>query len=172
MQPSPSPRARIALAPELPEHAGFLRALYLSTREDEMRHVPWGPEQKQAFLVSQFETQHAYYRGRFPEATYSVIIIDDAPAGRLYVHRSAGEIELVDVSLLPEHRGAGIGSTLVRELLDESVRSGIPVRLYVEHENPAKRLYDRLGFRVLNDIGIYLHMEWRAEWPTDDGSAS
>lgn len=133
-----------------------------------MRRVPWTDEQKNAFLSSQFDTQHAYYRARFPDASYLVIAIDGAPAGRFYVHRQTDEIELVDIALLPQHRGAGLGSALVRELLDESARSGVPVRLYVEHENPAKRLYDRLGFRVLNDIGIYLHMEWRATWPAGD----
>jgi ribosomal protein S18 acetylase RimI-like enzyme len=156
------------LRTETLEHLEFLRALYATTRQDEMRRVPWTDEQKESFLSSQFDAQHAYYRGRFPDASYLVIFIDGAPAGRLYVHRRADEIELVDVALLPRHRGTGIGGALVRDLQDEAARSGLPLRLYVEHENPAKRLYDRLGFRVLRDIGLYFQMEWRAEWRTGD----
>jgi ribosomal protein S18 acetylase RimI-like enzyme len=154
------------LRTETPEHLEFLRALYATTRQDEMRRVPWTDEQKESFLSSQFDAQHAYYRGRFPDASYLVVFIDGSPAGRLYVHRRADEIELVDVALLPRHRGTGIGSALVRDLQDEAARSGLPLRLYVEHENPARRLYDRLGFRVLRDIGLYFQMEWRAEWRT------
>lgn len=160
------------MCPETLEHLEFLRALYATTRQDEMRLVPWTDEQKRSFLASQFDTQRAYYREQFPDASYLVIFVDGAPAGRLYVYRRADEIELVDVALLPQYRGAGLGSALVRELQDESARSGLPLRLYVEHENPARRLYDRLGFRVLRDIGLYIHMEWRSEWRAGDGNVS
>jgi ribosomal protein S18 acetylase RimI-like enzyme len=156
-------RDRVALEPEGPGHLAFLRELYASTREDELRRAPWTDEQKRAFLASQFEAQHAYYHQQWPDASYLVVTVDGELAGRLYVHRRPEEIELVDVALLPRHRGCGIGADLVRELQDEARSAAVPLRLYVEHENPARRLYDRLGFRPVGDTGVYVHMEWRAE---------
>jgi GNAT superfamily N-acetyltransferase len=156
-------RDRATLRPETAEDAEFLRALYASTRAEELAPIPWTDAQKRAFLDAQFEAQHSYYRDHFAGADFLVILVDGAPAGRLYVHRRADEIGLVDIALVPAIRNGGLGTELIRELLAESARSGVPVRIHVEHLNPARRLYERLGFRTLEDQGIYLHMEWSHE---------
>jgi ribosomal protein S18 acetylase RimI-like enzyme len=155
-------RDRASLRPETAEDMGFLRALYASTRADEMSWVPWPEEQKREFLDMQFSAQHVYYRDQFSDAEFSVILVDGSPAGRIYVHRRPDEISLVDIALVPELRNGGLGTTLIRELLAESERTGIPLRIHVEHQNPARRLYERLGFRAIADLGVYLHMEWTA----------
>ena len=85
------------------------------------------------------------------------------PIGRLYIDRSEDEIRLIDIALLPEHRGKGIGGSLMRQTLDEARLAGKPVRIHVEHNNPARRLYDRLGFRPVEDQGVYDLLEWRPE---------
>jgi ribosomal protein S18 acetylase RimI-like enzyme len=154
-------RERISLRPEVPADEPFLLAVYASSRAPEMRLVAWPEEQKRAFLSSQFHAQRASYRDRIPDAAFDVILLDGERAGRFYVHRGAETFELVDIALLEKHRDAGIGGTLVRELLAEAARAGKPVRLYVELENPARRLYERLGFRPIGDTGVYQHMEWR-----------
>jgi ribosomal protein S18 acetylase RimI-like enzyme len=153
--------SRIELRPERPDDRPFLEALYASTREREMALLPWTDEQKRAFLASQFEAQHTYYVDRFADARFLVIEEAGAPIGRIYIHRRSDEIDLVDIALLPERRGSGIGTSLVRGVMDEAVRADLPLRLHVEHDNPARRLYDRLGFRVLENQGVYLRMEWR-----------
>jgi GNAT superfamily N-acetyltransferase len=156
-------RERVSFRPETDEDEAFSRSVYAASREEELRVVPWTAEEKGAFLGSQFEAQRRFYRDQFPAADFLVILVDGRPAGRLYVHRAAGEINLVDVALLPAWRNSGVGGALVAELLDESRRTGLPVRLHVEHQNPARRLYDRLGFVPIADLGVYVHMEWRGD---------
>ena len=153
-------RDRVSLRAETPGDLEFLRDLYASTRAEEMSWVPWPEEKKREFLDSQFAAQHAYYRDRFTDAEFSVILFDGVRAGRMYVHRRPDEIALVDIALVPALRNGGLGGDLIRELLAESERTGKPLRIHVEHQNPARRLYDRLGFRVLADLGVYVHMEW------------
>lgn len=141
----------------------FLARLYASTREEELAATPWTEEQKAAFLRQQFEAQHAFYTEQFADAEFSVVLLDGEPAGRLYVDRRENEIRLIDIALLPEHRGQGIGGELMRDLLAEGEEKGLPVTIHVERFNPALRLYERLGFRHVEDQGPYYLMEWRPD---------
>lgn len=152
----------IALRPAGPGDRAFLSRVYASTRAEELAPVPWSDEQKLAFLAMQFDVQDRYYREQFPGTAFQVILLDGRPAGRLYVDRRDDEIRIVDIALLPEHRGAGVGGTLLRGLLDEATRAGKPVRIHVERLNPALRLYARLGFEQVADTGVYVLLE---RWP-------
>ncbi len=107
----------------------------------------------------QFEAQRRHYSEHFPDAAFLVIVRDGRPAGRLYVDRGLASIHIIDIALLPEHRRAGIGSHLLAELLAEGDREGKAVSLHVEHFNPAMRLYERLGFRGIEDTGVYYLLE-------------
>jgi GNAT superfamily N-acetyltransferase len=149
----------LALRPIRPDDEAFLYRVYASTRAEEMAVVPWTEAEKTAFLRMQFAAQHRYYQEQFPDAAFDVILCDGRPVGRLYVHRRADEICIVDIALLPEHRGAGLGSALLGELLAEADRAGKPVRIHVERFNPALRLYQRLGFRHAGDTGVYFLLE-------------
>ena len=82
--------------------------------------------------------------------------------GRLYIDRREDVIEIIDIALLPEIRGRGIGGMLIQEILDEGKAASLPVRIYVENFNPARHLYDRLGFRHIDTNGLYHVMEWTA----------
>ncbi len=138
----------------------FLYRVYASTRQEELAVVPWTAEQKEAFLRSQFSLQHQHYQKYYADAAFDVILCDGVPAGRLYVLRSPGEIRIVDIALLPEHRGAGIGSELLQDVLTEAAASGKCVSIHVERFNPAMRLYERLGFTKQEEVGVYFRMEW------------
>ncbi|RMH20876.1 MAG: N-acetyltransferase [Acidobacteria bacterium] len=146
----------------------FLRRLYASTRQQELAPVPWSEEQKEAFLRFQFDAQHAYYQEQFPGAAFDLVLRGEEAIGRLYVDRREEEIRLIDVALLPEHRGRGIGGALMRRLLAEARGAGKKVRIHVEHNNPAQRLYRRLGFRRIEDQGVYHLMEWSPENEEDE----
>jgi ribosomal protein S18 acetylase RimI-like enzyme len=134
--------------------------LYGSTRVEELEPTGWSDAEKQAFLRQQFEAQDRHYREHYPQASFQVIEVDGRPAGRLYVARGAREIRLMDVALLPQHRGRGVGSRLIRDLIEEGVRSARFVSIHVEVFNPARHLYERLGFRPREDRGVYVLMEW------------
>ncbi|CAA9414388.1 MAG: Acetyltransferase, GNAT family [uncultured Rubrobacteraceae bacterium] len=149
----------VTLRPIRPEDGGFLYRVYASTRREELAQVGWGEAQKAAFLRMQFDAQSSYFRENYEGAEFSVILEDGRPVGRLYVARWPEEIRIVDIALLPEHRNAGVGSMLLGGLISESEESGKPVSIHVERFNPALRLYERLGFREVEDKGVYLLME-------------
>ena len=71
--------------------------------------MPWPPEAKRAFLAQQFAAQHTYYHQVYNDADFLLILRDGNPIGRIYVHRVPGKICVVDIALLPEHCGQGIG---------------------------------------------------------------
>jgi ribosomal protein S18 acetylase RimI-like enzyme len=141
----------------------FLYQVYASTRTEELAAVPWSDEQKAAFLTMQFRAQHADYERNYSGADRHVILHGDEPIGRLYVDRGEREHSVIDIALLPEHRGQGFGGALMRDLMDEAGRAGKPLSIYVEKFNPAMRLYRRLGFQTVEDKGVYDLMHWSAE---------
>ena len=156
---------RITLRPEAAEDDDFLRALYASTRAHEMALTNWTDAEQELFLNSQFDLQRQHYRAHYPGATFDVILLDAVPVGRIYVFRTYGEIRLIDVALLPDARGRGIGTQLVERLLAEAGGHNAAVTLNVEPFNPARRLYERFGFRVLEEDQTNLFMEWRRSEP-------
>src|SRR3954451_1182163 len=152
-----TPRTR--LRPISKSDDRFLRRVYASVREDELALVPWDEAQREAFLRQQFDAQDTHYREHYDGASFHVVEVDGEPAGRLYVARWEDEIRIMDIALLPEYRGAGVGTRLLRELLDEGARTGKRVSIHVEKHNRALRLYERLGFAAAADRGVYLLLE-------------
>lgn len=160
--------SRITLRPIAPDDMDFLLRVYRSTREEELSMiVDWSEEMKAAFVLQQFQAQHAWYQEHYVGASFDIMLVDGVPAGRLYVHRREREIRLVDITFLPEFRGGGLGSSILRDLMDESEAAGKPLTIHVEVYNPAMRLYERLGFRPIEERGPYLLMEWRPSQRTD-----
>lgn len=151
---------RFALRPIEDADLPFLARLYASTREEELAVVDWSAEQKAAFLRQQFEAQHAHYQQHYQGSSFDLILVGGVPAGRLYVGRWPREIRVVDISLLPEQRGRGLGSAILARLQDEGRATSRPVSVHVERFNPALRLYERLGFRTTEDKGVYLLLAW------------
>ena len=159
----------ISLRPAGPDDAEVLYRIYASTREEELSVVTWDAPAKEAFLRMQFGAQHTYYHQIYPDASYDLILSGGEVAGRLYVHRGEKALHVIDIALLPGHRGQGIGTRLLTGLLAEAAAAAKPVEISVERFNPARRLYDRLGFRQTADQGVYLLLEWT---PDVDRSAA
>ena len=155
--------AGYALRPREEEDLAFLRDLYAGTREEELRPVDWTEEAKRAFLDDQFNKQHSHYLQHYPQAMWLIITFEGEPVGRLYVASNANDVRIMDVSLVPSHRNRGVGTTLMRGLIEEADRDGIMASLHVEPFNPALRLYERLGFVHVETRGIYLYMERRKQ---------
>lgn len=141
----------------------FLYKLYASTRADEMGLVDWSEQQTEDFLRMQFNAQHSYYYNQFKQAQYDVIESDKTSIGRLYVDRREQEIRIIDIALLPDFRGKGVGTFLMQLLFDEASKENKSVTIHVEHNNPAMHLYQRLGFKHIHDEGVYYFMEWTKE---------
>jgi GNAT superfamily N-acetyltransferase len=115
--------------------------------------------QKQAFLTAQFEAQHAYYQEHYPQAAFLAVLHEGQPIGRLYLDRWPDQLRIVDIALLPEYRGQGIGTAILEAILSDGQRLALPVSIHVERLNPALRLYTRLGFRQIADKGVYYLLE-------------
>ncbi len=157
-----SPReSAIRFRPIRPEDEAFLYKVYASTREEELAPLEWDAAQKEAFLRMQFLAQHRHYQTYYANDEFLVILQEEQPIGRIYIGRWENEIRLIDIALLPEFRGRGIGTGLLRDLLREGEETGKPVRIHVEKFNPALRLYQRLGFIKVEDQGVYDLMEWK-----------
>ncbi|HEY0411984.1 MAG TPA: GNAT family N-acetyltransferase [Allosphingosinicella sp.] len=152
-------RYREASGDDLP----FLAAVYASTRMEELAPTGWPEEGKQRFLAQQFEAQHRHYRQHYLTAEWLVIERGGKPVGRLYIDEWPQEVRLIDIALLPEARGEGVGGAVLADAMEQAAAAGKPLTIHVERNNPALRLYRRLGFDAIGEHGIYLLMEWRPE---------
>ena len=157
-----APQRTVLLRPTTAEDREFLVDLYGSTRAEELSQVVWPEGAREAFVRMQFEAQDADYRRNNRDGSFDVIEVDGVRAGRLYVDRRPDDIRIVDIALLPEFRGAGIGGGLIAGLIEEAVESGRSVSIHVEIHNPAAGLYERLGFVTVAEQGLYRRMEWRS----------
>ncbi len=152
-----------ALRPEREADLPFLLQLYASTRQQELAAVPWTEAEKAAFLASQFQAQRHHYRTYIPACSFAVIERNGAPAGRLYLEPRRTQIHIVDIALMPAHRGNGVGTAIMQALQHAAHASGRGLGIMVETFNPAMRLYRRLGFAEIVDHGVYVEMEWRGD---------
>ena len=139
----------------------FLARVYASTRTEELAAVPWTEEEKAGFLLMQFEAQHTHYQTHYTGADWLVVELAAQPIGRLYIARWPREHRLIDIALLPEFCGQGFGTALLCDLRDEVGAAGKALTIHVEKNNPAMRLYRRLGFVPIGEHGIYELMQWR-----------
>jgi ribosomal protein S18 acetylase RimI-like enzyme len=153
-------RDAVTLRPATQSDYFFMRKLYGSTREEELKQFPFDEFQKQAFLDQQFGAQYQHYQLHYPTCERSIIEWNGQPVGRLWIDEWHDQIRLVDIALMPEARGTGIGTMLLRETLERGRKAGKPVTIHVEAYNPALRLYERLGFVKVDTNGIYYLMKW------------
>ncbi|MDZ5623247.1 GNAT family N-acetyltransferase [Nocardioides bizhenqiangii] len=153
--------AQVVLRPVTGDDHEFLVGLYASTRAD-LALLPLDEEQRDDLVRMQFHAQDLHYRQTSPNGSFDLVEIDGKPVGRLYVDRTVGDIRIIDVSLLPSLRAAGIGSALIRAVQDEAAATDRTVSLHVAMGNRAEVLYERLGFRLSADLGVYRLLEWRA----------
>lgn len=165
-----STRADISLRPVAATDDAFLRALYAQVRAPELAATEWTEAQKQHFCNTQFDAQDSHYRAYYPSATLQIIetidaqgIAAPAPVGRLYwvPMQDAKQEVLMEISIVNEARGKGIGTYLITQILARAVAQGSSVSLHVEPHNPAHRLYERLGFTVIDRTPVYDEMLWR-----------
>jgi RimJ/RimL family protein N-acetyltransferase len=142
-----------------------LLEMYASTRQQEMaRVVNWTDLMKSEFLSSQFDAQHTYYQLNYPGADFWVICQAKRNIGRLYLHENfqGRGLRIIDITLLPEYRNKGIGTTILKDLMGRSAELDRALTIHVESFNPAKVLYARLGFNHVSETnGIYHLMEWK-----------
>jgi len=150
--------AQITLRPLEEGDIEFLFRLYVSTRAEEKDLLNWPDEEWNKFMRMQFTLQHTQYMKGHINPSFDIILENDIPAGKLYVDHRADEIRLIDIAVLPEFRRRGIAGSLMKELLLAAEKKNKSISLHVEKNNPILGYYQRLGFQVEEDKGIYLFM--------------
>ncbi|HTB21218.1 MAG TPA: GNAT family N-acetyltransferase [bacterium] len=146
----------------------FLHKVYASTRLNEMAATGWPTPTVDAFLRDQSRLQHLHYRKYFPQTRFQIVLVDGLPAGRFYVQALRDCIRLLDLALLPDFRGQGHGTALLKDLLAMADALALPLSLHVEINNPVRAWYRRLGFKECSADGVYCLME-RAAAPAMAG---
>lgn len=153
----------ITLRPATDADEAFLLGVYASTRAGEVAAFGWGEAEQRAFLEMQFSVRQRAYAMQFPDAKCSIVLCDGEPAGEIIVDRSNARIELTDIAVLPEFRGRGIATHLIRELQNGAAEAGFPLTLTVDRANAnAFNLYSKLGFTVTAETELNFSMEWGA----------
>ena len=129
------------------EDLAFLLELRVITMEEHQHNsgTALTPEQQRTRVLDHYECAE-------------IVEMDGVPIGLWKVVRTPTEWKLSQVQLLPSHQGAGIGSSLVHSLIVEARAGGVPLILNVLRANPARRLYERLGFRVIGETQHTFHM--------------
>ena len=157
------PNAHHQLRPAQPEDLDFQRDLYATTREKEMNAAQFTPEMREQFIAMQFHAQTTHYTKHYPDAEWSIIECDGVRAGRLILYRCKEYIEIMDIALMPELRGRGIGSAVLKDVFTEAQAKQVPVRLFAFTGERAIQLYHRLGFADVREDEIHTELEWRPQ---------
>jgi len=152
----------IRLRPLTDKDHPFIEKLYRSTKEKGLDlNKSWTELQKDAFFRMQSILQDTQYRKAFPNAVFEIIEYNKKTIGRLYTDENEHEIRGIDISLLPEFRGKGIGTKILKSLLAKAADKQKIFSTQVERNNPAYHLYLRLGFKYTGDNGTYYCVEYR-----------
>ena len=138
----------ISARPQTPADADFIEDLVIAVRENELGYRELPPTERNKLLREQNHLQLAHYLRVYPQAHYSIIEADKKPIGRLYVDQSPTHIHIVELSILPDFQGHGIGKTYVESIMAESIRTKVPITLSVTKDNSALRFYEKLGFQT------------------------
>jgi RimJ/RimL family protein N-acetyltransferase len=155
----------VTLRPAQPEDEDFLVAVYGSTREEELAMTQWDAAQRAAFVRFQFAAQQHFYQTEYPRAEHQIILAGDQAVGRLYVDHREEEIRILDLTLLTAERGRGIGTPLIKQLMDEAAAAAKPLTIHLETFNRSRSLFARLGFAPVGDNGMHTLFEWRPAQP-------
>lgn len=151
----------VSYRPSTEEDVPFLATVYASTRIEEVAATGWPEEMQVQFLTHQADAQHRHYRRTYPNAEWLVIERGGEAIGRLFLEIWSEQVRLIDIALLPQGRGGGVGTAILADLQDMAAAAGKALTIHVERNNPAMRLYLRLGFAKIDEHGVYDLMEWR-----------
>lgn len=156
-------RCSITLRPIRATDRDFLFDVFCGTRTELTEALDLPDVQKEQLMSIQFQAQEHAYRKQYPNADFDLLLVDEKPVGHFYAQRGPDNFVLIDIALLPEQRNRGTGAIMVRQLLAEARAAGKPISAHVRKDNPAWRLWERLGFRIVGDDGVYYAIELPAE---------
>ncbi len=141
----------------------LLQHIYATSRDYEMGYYGFPEPDLTYFLTDQFILQHRQYMNALNAKFYIIETLSGEPLGRFYTREmSYPEIRVIDIAILPAHRGRGIGMALFEQTMNQAKNEGKRVSIHVEKQNPAHGFYEKLGFGFVHVDGIYDLMVWPA----------
>jgi ribosomal protein S18 acetylase RimI-like enzyme len=156
-------RKRVTRRPVvLPDDEAFLRDLYIDTRDDLAAFISDQAELRQ-LLMMQYAGQTATFCAEFPNAKDEIVLLDDQAVGRLMLDHRSDSIHGVDIAVLKSSRNCGVGTCVLEGIFEMCSERGVHFTLNVVKNNPAIRLYERLGCRIDKDNGTHFLMVWRPQ---------
>lgn len=142
----------------------LLYALFAVVRTEELGMAAWPPALREQVLRTQFRAQQEGCGRVHGTHETRLIVSDGHPVGWVIVDRGGAELHGIDLGLIPEARGAGIGTQIIRALQQEASATRRGMVLDVQRTNArAVALYERLGFRTESVTDTHLLMRWTAE---------
>ncbi len=130
----------------------FLYALNSTTMRPYVEPI-WGWDE---------DLQRTAFDRRWNPDNQQMIVVDGRDVGRITLNETDDLIYIAQINLLPDFQGKGIGSEVIEAVKADAAHSGRYVELRVLRTNPdARRLYERLGFRVFEETDTHFWMRWR-----------
>ena len=134
----------------------FLYRLYCATMQEHVARI-WGWDA---------EDQRARFQRTFAPQGQQIIVVDGEDVGVLRVEQRNEALFLANLQILPSYQGQGIGTAVITDILATARQRRVPVHLQVLKGNPARQLYDRLGFVVTGQTDTH---ELMSTAPTTHG---
>ena len=150
----------VDLRPATPADEPFLRSLMIGAMADELGAWAWPPAIRADLLQKQYHGRDSAMRSTWRDLDDRLILLEGQPVGRIALARTADELWVVDLLVVPERRNGGVGTAVLRNVLGEAKRLGKPVRLHVNITHRAARFYERLGFVKAGGSEVHQLMEW------------
>lgn len=138
------------LAPVAPDDLPWLFELHKAALKEYVEQI-WGWDEA---------WQRDYFFKTLNLADSRLILLGEERIGRLTVEEKPDHIFLAYIALLPAHQGKGIGTEVIRSVMAEAKEKGKPVILSVLKPNPAKALYERLGFIITTSDNVRTELSY------------
>jgi ribosomal protein S18 acetylase RimI-like enzyme len=160
------PGGAVRLRPAQPSDAQFLFDLFRAHHIGMLRLGGLPDPMIENLLAMQYRSRTQSYRDRFPGARWSVIESAGVAIGELIAHDEADAIYVVDIALLPERQGRGIGSALIRSVIAAGAARGGVRAMVLLNNDISLKMFRRLGFvEGGHDGGARVELRWRPPTP-------
>jgi ribosomal protein S18 acetylase RimI-like enzyme len=154
----------LQLRPALAEDEPWLFELFAADKRAEFAAFGLPDEQAESIVTMQYRGRAFTYSQQYPEAEDSILLDDHGyPAGRLLVNRAQGCWRIVDIAVTPSQRSKGLATAAIKDCQARSAECGASLELSVSPANPARALYEGLGFRAAGGTALAIEMVWMAK---------
>ncbi|HEY6331747.1 MAG TPA: GNAT family N-acetyltransferase [Blastocatellia bacterium] len=155
----------VSFRPVEPGDTPLLLDAYASTRAEELAQTNWDQSMRDAFLRTQFTAQQADYQTNYPGARHLIILLNGKGSGRIWLAQIGSDTgdaqtQILDITILPRFRNTGLGTAIIRDLMEQSSASGTVLSIYVESYNRSLGMFERLGFKKAGEVGYSYLMKF------------